>query len=148
DPKVGEVTSLAWSPDGRRLVYSGIAQGVDDLYLYELDGGHVTKLTDDRYADLQPSWSADGKSLLFASDRGEGANLAELRYAPMGLFVMDVASKRVHALPRLASGTQIDPHFSTDGRWIYFLADPDGVSDVYRMPAAGGAAERLAATPP
>ncbi|HEV8238036.1 MAG TPA: BamA/TamA family outer membrane protein [Thermoanaerobaculia bacterium] len=143
DPQVGEMSSIAWSPDGRRLVYSGLSQGVGDLYLYELDGGRITKLTADRYADLQPTWSADGKSLLFVSDRGEGADLAELRYAPMGLFVMDVASKQIHALPRLASGTQIDPHFSTDGQWIYFLADPDGVSDVYRMPAAGGAAERL-----
>ncbi len=143
DPKVGEVTNLSWSPDGRHLAYSGIEQGVDDLYLYELDGGRVTKLTDDRYADLQPSWSADGKSLLFVSDRGEGADLAELRYAPLGLFVLDVASKQVRALPRLGSGSQIDPHYSADGRWIYFLADPDGVSDIYRMPAAGGAAERL-----
>src|SRR4029079_6784062 len=101
-PQVGEVTSLAWSPDGRRLVYSGIAQGVDDLYLYELDRGRITKLTDDRYADLQPSWSADGKSLLFVSDRGEGADLAQLRYAPMGLFARGVASKQARARPRLA----------------------------------------------
>src|SRR6185436_4661338 len=105
--------------------------------------GRVTKLTDDRYADLQPTWSSDGKSLLFVSDRGEGADIAELQYAPMGLFVLDVASKQVRALPRLPGATHIDPHYSTDGRWIYFLADPDGVSDVYRMPAAGGAAERL-----
>src|SRR6185436_17213488 len=143
DPQVGEITSLAWSPDGKRLAYSGIAQGVDDLYLYELDGGRLTKLTDDRFADLQPSWSADGDSLLFVSDRGEGADLAALQYAPLGLFVMDVASKGLRALPRLAGGNQIDPHYSADGKWIYFLADPDGVSDVYRMPAAGGAAERL-----
>ena len=143
DPKVGELTSLAWSPDGRRLVYSGLANGVDDLYLYELDGGRVSKLTDDRYADLQPAWSADGKSLLFVSDRGPDADLAELRYAPMGLFLLDVQSREVRALPRLPGAAHIDPHYSTDGRWIYFLADPDGISDVYRMPAAGGPAERL-----
>ena len=106
------MTNLSWSPDGRHLAYSGIEQGVDDLYLYELDGGRVTKLTDDRYADLQPSWSADGKSLLFVSDRGEGADLAELQYAPLGLFVLDVASRQVRALPRLGSGSQIDPHYS------------------------------------
>jgi len=143
DPQVGEITSLSWSPDGKRLAYSGIAQGVDDLYLYELDGGRVTRLTDDRYADLQPTWSPDGGSLLFVSDRGEGGDLAALQYARLGLFVLDLASKEKRALPRLAGGNQIDPHYSTDGKSIYFLADPDGVSDVYRMPAASGTAERL-----
>ena len=47
------------------------------------------------------------------------------------------------ALPRLGEARHIDPQYSPDGRWIYFLADPDGVSDVYRMPAGGGPAERL-----
>jgi Tol biopolymer transport system component len=143
DPGVGEVTSLAWSPDGTRLVYSGLAGGFDDLYLYELASGRVEKLTDDRFADLQPAFSADGKRLLFVSDRGEGADFGQLIYGPMGIFELDLASKQVRALPRLASGIQIDPHYSPDGRWIYFLADPDGVSDIYRMPAAGGPAERV-----
>jgi len=38
---------------------------------------------------------------------------------------------------------EIDPHMTADGRWIYFLADPDGVSDIYRVPAEGGTPERL-----
>jgi hypothetical protein len=143
DPRVGEVTSLSWSPDGRRLVYSGLDQGVGNLYVYDFGGGRIAKLTDDRYADLQPTWSPDGRSVLFVSDRGEGADIAELQYAPMGLFLLDVESRQVRALPQLPGASHIDPHYSPDGRWIYFLADPDGTSDVYRMPAAGGAAERL-----
>jgi hypothetical protein len=57
--------------------------------------------------------------------------------------VLDLESKQIRPLPALPGAAEIDPHYSTDGQWIYFLADPDGISDVYRMPAAGGPAERL-----
>jgi Tol biopolymer transport system component len=140
---VGEITNIAWSPDGRTLAFSGMANGLSDIYLLELDGEQVRRLTNDRHGDLQPAWSRDGRSLVFVSDRGEGVDPDDLGYAPLGLFRLDVASGAVTALPRLAGGRQIDPHFSADGNWIYFLADPDGFTDVYRMPAAGGPAERL-----
>src|SRR5207245_5486305 len=59
------------------------------------------------------------------------------------LFVIDVATREVRPLPRLGGAHEIAPCFSSDGTQLYFLADVDGVRDVYRMPASGGPAERL-----
>ena len=140
---VGEVTSLSWSPDGRTLAFAGMSEGVNDLYLYDLEAGRLRDLTRDRYTELQPSWSPDGRTLVFASDRGPTADPDDLAYAPLGLYTIPAAGGEPTALTRLGEARHIDPQFSPDGRWIYFLADPDGVSDVYRMPAGGGPAERL-----
>lgn len=41
------------------------------------------------------------------------------------------------------SGSDWMPHFSPDGRWIAFTGDYQGNTDVYVMPAQGGAVRRL-----
>ena len=47
-------------------------RGVSDLYRVRLPGGELEPLTNDRYQDLDPSPSADGAPVVFASDRTAG----------------------------------------------------------------------------
>ena len=52
------------------IVFSGLtASGYSDLYRLWLEGGRLERLTDDRYQDIDPSFSPDGNRLVFASDR-------------------------------------------------------------------------------
>ena len=46
---------------------------------------------------------------------------------------------------RLTTSTAIDtePVFSPDGKTLYFVSDRGGGPQIYRMPVAGGAAERV-----
>jgi Tol biopolymer transport system component len=41
------------------------------------------------------------------------------------------------------SGEDIIPRWSRNGRWIYFSSDRDGTPRIWRVPALGGAAERV-----
>ena len=52
--------------------------GVSDLYVIDLSSGAAQQLTNDRYADLQPTWSPDGRSIAFSSDRGPGTDSRRL----------------------------------------------------------------------
>jgi WD40 repeat protein len=135
-PGIDALTAPAWSPDGHTIAISGQATGVTDLYLYDLDTKRVRQLTNDRYADMQPAWSPDGKTLAFVSDRGSGTNLAELRFSDFGISTIDVASGHVETLPLFPHAKHIDPQYGPDGS-LYFIANPEGVPDVYRYDGHG-----------
>ena len=140
---VGAISEVSWGPDNR-LVFSGSAGGISDLYLLDLSSERVERLTSDRNADLQPSWSPDGRTIVFSSDRGPGTDFDRLTYAPMRLAFMDVATRQVRVLPVFEGAKHINPQFSPDGRDVYFISDRGGFSDVYRVALdgpAGGAGE-------
>jgi hypothetical protein len=137
---VGSIWNLSWSPDGRTLAFSGASGGISDLYLLDVASGQVRKLTDDRFADLQPEWSPDGRSLAFVSDRGLGNDLTQLVQGPMSIWLLDVESRQMRELTPgdKEAGDRINPQFGPEGRDLYFLSDRAGVTDVYRMDVASG----------
>ena len=68
----GEIHDYHWSPDGRWLAYS-IEQGnqLPNLYLYSLEDGTSTRVSDPMNADFDPVFGPDGKYLFFLSARHE-----------------------------------------------------------------------------
>ena len=132
----------AWSPDGGRLVFSGMHGGASDLYVVELETGQVRPLTRDAYAELHPSWSPDGRSIVFATDRFT-SSFGTAHFGEYRLGLLDVEAGVVTPLPGLPRGKHIDPEFSSDGASIYFISDADGVSNVYRVVPATGAIFRI-----
>jgi len=129
---VQEITYLAWSPDGASIVLAGTSGGISDLFLYTTDQNSVEKLTDDLYAELQPAWSPDGNTIVFATDRAPQTDFDSLVFAPMRLGFLDVATKEVRTLSIAAWSKHVNPQYSSDGESVYFVANPDGVSDLYR----------------
>jgi len=55
-PSLGEILNPTWSPDGKMIAFSAQVGGVSDLFTYDLESGHLQRLTDDPYADLEPAW--------------------------------------------------------------------------------------------
>jgi Tol biopolymer transport system component len=142
--QAGEITTLTWSPDGAQIAFSGLVGGQTDLFSIELASGAVRRWTSDLPADLQPAWSPDGTTIAFATERF-GTDLQSLEIAPLRLATLDVASGEVRRLPAFEQGKHLNPQWSPDGRSLYTVADPTGISQIYRLDLASGAWTRVVA---
>ena len=136
----------SFAPDGRSLVLSGNAGGLIDLYRVSLETGALDRLTSDPYADLEAVFTPDGRSLVFVTERF-GTSVNALEPGPLRLAHLDLATRTVRPIPAFPAGKQISPQVSADGRRVTFVADPDGVSNLYRMPIDGGPVEQLSSVP-
>ncbi|HEY2829269.1 MAG TPA: BamA/TamA family outer membrane protein [Thermoanaerobaculia bacterium] len=142
-PGIDAITNIAWSPAGNVIAISGQKTGVTDLFLYNLDTKAVRQLTDDKYADMQPAWSPDGKQIAFVTDRGAGADPALLHFGDMTIATIDLDGGQVHLLPLFSNTRHISPQYAPDGRSLYFIANPEGVPDVYRYTFASNTIEKI-----
>ena len=134
---IDQLFGPTWSPDGRRVAFSAMAGGYSDLYVLDLQSGRVQALTRDAFADVQPAWSPDGRTIAFATDRFS-SSLETLSFGRFRLATIDVDTAVVRDLPSVPSAKNIDPHWSYDGSSLYFVADGDEVSNVYRLDVARG----------
>lgn len=65
----------AWSPNGKLIAFwTANGKGQRDILVVDAAGGAPKAITDDPAVDWNPVWSADGKFLYFASDRGGSMN--------------------------------------------------------------------------
>jgi len=130
DLPVDAVWSPVFSPDDRQIAFSGTHGGVTDLYIVNADGSNLRQLTNDEYADLQPSWSPDGTKIAFATDRTPQSDLRILKLTKWQIAVLDVASGQVTNLPG-QDGLNLNPQWSPDGRELAFVSDRTGVPNIF-----------------
>src|SRR5690606_10298513 len=95
---VGEFSNITWAPDGNSVAFSGLKDGQSDLYQYFFDRKELIQLTNDHYSEYHPSFSHDGKSLVYSTDRGSFSRDDVSVKISFNLAIMDLSSKSVKDL--------------------------------------------------
>jgi Tol biopolymer transport system component len=57
------------SPDGREIAFTSDRDGNLEIFVMNVDGGRLRRLTDDPGRDEYPTWSSDGQWIAFHSER-------------------------------------------------------------------------------
>jgi hypothetical protein len=134
---VDEIFNPTWAPNGSAVCFSGMRQGLTDLYVFDLSTSELKALTNDAYADVQPSWSPDGRRIAFATDRFT-SDLDTLRFGEYRIGVIDPQTGRIEELRTHANGKSMNPQWSPGSAEVVFIGDPDGIPNVYRVALSGG----------
>lgn len=140
---ITEFTNITWAADGDHVAFSGLRNGHSDIYIYNLKSKKLNQLTNDVYSDFQPSFSRDGKSIVFSTDRVSLAANNRSVDIPMNLSIVDVGSKQIRNLELFPGANNLNPHFSANGEQIYFLSNGDGYRNMYRYTLSSGQVEKL-----
>lgn len=136
-----------WSPDGKRICFRAYhpeteQEKIDylalfkrhlirpttlDLYVMDADGSHLRAVTDDRkenIANFAPSWTPDGHSLIYASNREDPKRRAFEAYT----IAIDNKDGKIAVPERITYGGQFDgfPNFSPDGRHLVWASNRHG----------------------
>src|SRR5690606_896779 len=138
-----EFTNINFAPDGERVAFSGLKEGQSDIYIYNFKTKELEQLTDDKYSDFQPSFSPDGKTIVFSTDRKSLVSASRTVDFPMWLAMLDVATREIATIDLFPGANNLNPHFSGDGGQIYFLSNGDGYRNMFRYTVETGVVEQM-----
>ncbi len=134
-----------------KVAFDSSRNGSTDIYTVNPDGSGLTRLTnkdpfdDDVYgpSDRSPSWSPDGKTIVFHSNRAVLEGTFRAGRSPGGadpdIWVMNADGSGMRNLTGDSTADETDPHFSFDGTKIVYerRAEPSYDGDIAIMNADG-----------
>lgn len=136
--------SPTWSPDGRRMIFTMAATAENpELYVVGVDGRGLRRLTrtggtlDQPADDTMPDWSADGRRVVFVSNRGKTTS---------DIWTMSGTGSGQRPLSRRVASDDWNPRLAADGTMIAYTEHtlPGGPVSLALMRVDGTFVKRLA----
>jgi dipeptidyl aminopeptidase/acylaminoacyl peptidase len=145
----GEEIAASWTPDGTGVVFVATTNRnewtygnvVQSLWLVSAAGGEPRRITPDGADYGQPRFRPDGRALYATMTPTNDRTFNNTRVV-MWSWPMSGAPQVVAGGSNLSVGPWA---FSPDSRSVFFLAESEGHSKLFRAPASGGEAREVGA---
>jgi len=118
------------SPDGKRLIFSSARTGITDIWLCDVDGGNLKRVT--AFGASTPRWSPDGRKVVFESTRDGQSEI----------YSIEMETNSVRRLT-FDPAADVRPSWSRDGRFVYFSSNRTGRFQIWKVPSDGGEAVQI-----
>jgi dipeptidyl aminopeptidase/acylaminoacyl peptidase len=135
-----------WSPDGSVIAFTSNrtaepdANDNSDVFVIAPRAGETPKaVTASPGSDTSPAFSPDGQWIAYVA----GGPPADIWYATNAVAVVRADGSSPRELTRELDRNVEAPRFSRDGSSILFLLEEGGTQHLARVPAGGGAVERI-----
>ncbi|MBM3847762.1 MAG: hypothetical protein FJ405_15935, partial [Verrucomicrobia bacterium] len=118
------------SPDGTRIAFTSNRADRNnwDLYVMNLDGSGVSRLTFAQGMDTEPVWVPDGARLVFSTER----------FGSQDLALIEISTRIVTRLTFDNDTDELEPGFSPVGQWIAYSRVISGNDkDIFLIQANG-----------
>ena len=134
------VEAPAWSPDGSRVAFDGVADdGHIHIFAVNAEGTGLTQITSGDGEEIDASWSPDGTRLAVETQRSPSE--------PTGIAIVDVATGDIRMITENPfDGDDAKPTWSPDGTRIAFArsrGEQKRPSAVFVMDADGSSLQRI-----
>jgi Tol biopolymer transport system component len=134
------VFSVDWSHQGDKLAFVGNKGQQSDIYAYDLNTRELKNLTNDIYSDSDPTWSPDGKTVYFSSDRGANidanranVDMANHDYSQLDVYSFDLGSQKIDRVTSSLNSDETSTVVSPDGKKLLFVSDRNGINNIYLL---------------
>lgn len=126
-----------FSPDGRQIVFTSDRDGLDNVWVMDVDGSDPRQITKERERQVNsPAWTPDGRYIVA---RKHFRNTRSLGAGEMWLYHVDGGGGLQMTTRRNWEQNAGEPNLSPDGRYLYYSEDvsPGGGFQYNRDPHAG-----------
>ena len=126
---VASTATAAFPGKNGKIVFqtNRYGNGDDEIYTSNADGTNRVNLTRNTARDSFPHWSADGRRIVFASNRDGNDEV----------FTMDDVGRDVRQLTSTKVINNRWPSWTSDGRILFQRVTPGSPRDVFLMNADG-----------
>src|SRR5581483_3449877 len=129
----------AYSPDGKRILFSHDMTGALELYVINADGTGLLQLTSDGAGSLFAHWSPDGTHIVYTRGAPNGSTV---------IVTMRSDGTQRQVLTANIPYESYQPEYTPDGNQIVFASQAGGlISAIWIMNTDGSNQRRLTAAP-